>query len=367
MDTLATEAAPLPREALNAAARLLGAGRVRPLAELTTSGRSRVVRLEVDGGSSPGAVLKWGGDYVAASACALEFVQEAVPGLCPELLGADLELGFTLQEDLGQGASLVDVLSGDDPVAAEAALTAHADALGRLAAATRGRFQDWEALVRRRGAPETLLEPSPSASEIVECWTRVSSLLLEIGVDGDIMRAQEEFYRFLARLSDARGFAFSLGDTCPDNNRWDGAAIRLFDVDFCSYRHCLFDAAYYAAPFPTCRYVGRVPAAVEERVLAAYRRSVPIEQEDLVVTCCTWAILNLGWLLEQCLAEDGGLGPVGMRAMLQWRAASSAAQAAALGLVPALAGLLGSLGDALGRRWPEAKPPPTYPAFRSPA
>lgn len=68
------------------------------------------------------AVLKWGGDYVAANACALEFVHETAPGLCPRLLGADLNLGFTLQEDLGQGASLVDVLSGEDPVAAEVAL-----------------------------------------------------------------------------------------------------------------------------------------------------------------------------------------------------------------------------------------------------
>ncbi len=356
---------PLPEAVLGAAARLLNAGRVRPLAELTTSGRSRVVRLEAGDGSAATAILKWGGDYVAATACALEFVQDAVPGLCPRLLGADLELGFTLQEDVGRAASLVDILSEDDQVAAEAALTAHADGMGRLAAATCDRFAAWESLVRARGAATTLLQPSPSETEIEECWARVAALLPVLGVGGDLPSAGAEFQRGLAALSDSKGRAFSLGDACPDNNRWAGTRMRLFDVDFCSYRHFLLDAAYYAAPFPTCRFIGRIPAAVRERLLATYERWMPIDRDDLIRTCCIWTILNLGWLLERCLHEDQALGPVSFRAMLRWRVASSTAQAGALGLAPALTDVFSRLGDVLAVRWPEAGPPALYPAFRS--
>ena len=191
----------VPQAVLDAAARLLDASHVEQVADLTTSGRSRVVRLRVAGGSSAGAVLKWGADSAAANACLLEFVQDVVPGLCPGLLGADLDLGFTIQEDLGPGDSLVDVLSGDDPVAAEAALVAHADALGRLAAATRGRFAEWEELVRRRGAPLTLLEPSPSAADILQCWDRVLARLPELGIGGNFGGAEAEFRRALDTIA----------------------------------------------------------------------------------------------------------------------------------------------------------------------
>lgn len=354
----------VPQAVLDAAARLLDASHVEQVADLTTSGRSRVVRLRVAGGSSAGAVLKWGADSAAANACLLEFVQDVVPGLCPGLLGADLDLGFTIQEDLGPGDSLVDVLSGDDPVAAEAALVAHADALGRLAAATRGRFAEWEELVRRRGAPLTLLEPSPSAADILQCWDRVLARLPELGIGGNFGGAEAEFRRALDILSDATEYALSLGDTCPDNNRWDGRTIRLFDVDFCSFRHPLFDAAYYAAPFPTCWFIGAIPPAVQERTVAAYERWIPIDRGSLVLTCCTWTVLNLGWLLEGCIEQDRRLGPVTLRAMLRWRLASSAASAAALGTIPALADLFVRLRDALAARWAEAEPPTVYAALR---
>jgi hypothetical protein len=189
--------------------------------------------------------------------------------------------------------------------------------------------------------------------------------LPELRVGGNVAGAQAEFHRALSTLSDASGHAFSLGDTCPDNNRWDGTRIRLFDVDFCSYRHHLLDAAYYAAPFPTCRFIGQIPPAVEDRVLVAYERWMPVDREQLILTCCIWTIVNLGWLLEGCVREDQTLGPASLRAMLRWRVASSTAQAGALGLVPALTDMLSRLGDALATRWPEAGPPPVYPAFRS--
>src|SRR5262245_38538776 len=70
----------------------------------------------------------------------------ALRGVTPRLLGGDRALGLLVLEDLGPGESLADLLLGSDPVAARAGLQAYAATLGRLHAATAGRFAEYRAV-----------------------------------------------------------------------------------------------------------------------------------------------------------------------------------------------------------------------------
>src|SRR5258708_19104315 len=120
----------LTPEVLSAAAAALGAQSVTQMGDLTTSGRSTVVRLGVTGGEAATAILKLGGDHLMAHWCGLAFLDAVAPGAGPRLLAGDRGLAFVLMEDLGAGPSLKSALAGADRVAAERALLAHATALG---------------------------------------------------------------------------------------------------------------------------------------------------------------------------------------------------------------------------------------------
>jgi hypothetical protein len=75
--------------------------------------------------------------------------------VAPRLLGADRALGLLVLEDLGPSDSLADRLLGADPAAARAGLRAYAATLGRLHAATAGRFGDYRASRPRAAATST--------------------------------------------------------------------------------------------------------------------------------------------------------------------------------------------------------------------
>src|SRR5215472_10439661 len=81
-------AMPVPPDVLRAVAAALRASAVEPVDDLTTSGRATVVRLHVAGGAVPTAILKLGGDHVAANRCGLAFLHAVLPGAGPLLLGA---------------------------------------------------------------------------------------------------------------------------------------------------------------------------------------------------------------------------------------------------------------------------------------
>jgi hypothetical protein len=71
------------------------------------------------------------------------------PRVAPAFFGGDRERGIFLMEDAGEGQSLADVLLGDNPKRAEAALLAYSRALGRMHALSAGRQDDYDAIVDR--------------------------------------------------------------------------------------------------------------------------------------------------------------------------------------------------------------------------
>jgi hypothetical protein len=358
----------LTPEVLSAAAAALGARSVTQMGDLTTSGRSTVVRLGVTGGEAATAILKLGGDHVMANWCGLAFLDAVAPGAGPRLLAGDRGLGFVLMEDLGAGPSLKSALAGADPIAAEGALIAHATALGNLAAATRGRLDDYARLVVELDGPETLLGPQPSETMLTDCWAIVQRELPALGLRAAPAVADD--VEVLCGLwgTPAAALSFSPGDSCPDNHVLAGATVRFFDVDFCSFHPTALDGAYHARPhLPSCNYLAELPPDVADRARQAFARCVEVDDAELHVASAAWTVLNAGWLLSQTLAGDRSLGPTTFRQMLLWRLRATAERCRAVGSLTRLGGLLDELGQVLGERWPDVGPMPLYPAFQGAA
>jgi len=353
-----------PPEVLAAAASALGARGVEPVEDLTTSGRATVTRLAVRGGSAETAILKLGGDHAMANWCGLTFLDRVVPGAGPRPLAGDMRLGFVLMEDLGAGPSLKSALAGADAAAAEAALVAHATALGELGARTRGRYDEYARLVGELGGGDDLLAPVPSARMLTDAWADVERELPGLGVRMT-PAAGAGLEALLALWAGPPGsLSFTPGDTCPDNHVVRGGTVRFFDVDFCSFHPTALDAAYHAPPhFPTCNYLGELPPAVAAAARAAYGRCVDVAEADLVTASAAWTVWNAGHILPRFLAEDRPLGRVTMRQMLLWRLRVTAGRCGEAAALAGLGALLAELAGVLAERWPELGSMPLYPAF----
>ena len=344
----------------------LGARSVEVLDDLTTSGRSTVLRIGLVGSDAETAILKVGAGTFMANWCGLAFLQSAMPGAAPRLLAGDQQGNFVVMEDLGSGPSVKSALASADPAWAEAALIAHAGALGRMAAATRGRRNEYARLVQRLKAPHALLNATPSQALFTDAWAALERDVADVGLR--VTPAAARDFAHLCRLwqTPVDAFSFSPGDACADNNVLVDGRVRFFDVDFCSFHPTAFDAAYYAQPhLPTCNYVGQLPADVAERVRAAYAGAMDVDQGEVHLASVAWTTWNAGFLLRRVLTEDGRLGPTTYRQMLLWRLRASAERCRAVGELEGLGALLADLATALGSRWSDVAPMPLYPAWRS--
>src|SRR5262245_14270761 len=164
--------------AQDAVRRLWGAGVSCAITDtFRDKGRSRVYRLAVAGGPVTSVIVKASvgdeqnpyvvGDDVRGRAF-WRFCNEWAGcamlgplGLGPTAYAADAERGVLLMEDLGQGQTLAEMLTGEDPEAATAALLAYARTLGELHARTLGAEAAWRDLRRARGgAPRDAGAPS---------------------------------------------------------------------------------------------------------------------------------------------------------------------------------------------------------------
>src|SRR5205823_922841 len=70
----------------------------------------------------------------------------------PVIIAHDPQTRLIVMEDLGRSSSLADTLFGNDPTQAQRNLLSWARAIGRMQAATAGREDDFDALLRRLGA-----------------------------------------------------------------------------------------------------------------------------------------------------------------------------------------------------------------------
>jgi hypothetical protein len=250
---------------------------------------------------------------------ALRFLSELGTDLAPRLYAADRHAGLLVIEDLGSGASLQEVLDGDKPREASAALTVYAMGLGKLHAATRGRLSDLQALRDELGVTTTAADP------FVTMWpTRnlpvLPGLCAELGATWTDA-AQQDLDRVVEAIAEAGPFlALSQGDTCPENHRLHNGGVRFLDFEFSGFRHALLDAAFLWLPFPTCQHVARLPKEHLMQADAAYRAALGLPDgrfsAQMLHARAWWTMLSLGAYLRQALEADRTIGSASMRQRL---------------------------------------------------
>jgi hypothetical protein len=248
-------------------------------------------------------------------------------------------------------------------------LTAYAIALAQLHAATTGCLEAHRHIVRA-ALPSAGMRP-PGQGWIDREPRKVAALL-----GGDL--PDDELMLMETRLqSPGPWLALVHGDACPDNILLaeDGEA-KLIDFEFSSPGHALIDAAYWRMGFPTCWCAGRIPAAVSQRIDAAYRaalaHAVPEAadrsafQKESAIIGAVWMFGVLAWLLEGALKEDTNWGIATKRSRILHYLDAAIEMSTAAGVLHGTCRTAGVWLDDLRDRWPLSAPLALYPAFEKP-
>lgn len=255
-----------------AAERMLAAHWGAPVAcevveTLREPGRNRVFRLAVSGGPVESVILKaclgqGGQPYVRGDPSPLgpfrRLCNEWAAGemLGPLGLGAtvyagDADLGFCIEEDLGDGESLAPRLTGDDAASAEAGLMAYARSLADMHRQTQGMTARWRSLLAERGAG------ADDAGNFMTTPWRFAAPICAAMADELGFAPPPRLESDLAAIRDAMDqpgdyLVFTPCDCCPDNQFLRGERLVFFDCEGAQMRHALLDVCYFLAPFPTC-------------------------------------------------------------------------------------------------------------------
>ncbi|GAA1990159.1 hypothetical protein [Kitasatospora viridis] len=354
-------------QTLREAADLLGEPLTDPR-DLGGSTRSTVLRARTASGRD--VVVK---AFAQAPEAGRSFTGEAA-GLAlgvggADLLAADPARRLLVQTDLGDLPTLADLLLGEDPEAATAALLAWAAGLGDLAVAAAPRRAEFDALWARydQGLPSWDREPWHA-----ENATGLLTALAGAGVAPAPGLAAE--LAGVAELLTDRYPAFTPGDTCADNNLITPDGLRLIDFEAACYLSVFLTAAYCRMPFSSCWCVFTLPPELAAQVERTYReRVVRIHPEladdevwtaGLAAAVALWTVDLTARQLPRVLTGDAPVHPrrrpVPTRRQLlrhRW------ARAAELPGLPALTATMREL-LALSDDW-QVPDLPHYPAFRS--
>ena len=195
-------------------------------------------------------------------------------------------------------------------------------------------------------------------------WQVVRSHLEQLPGKTPESDAGQDLEELAGLWDDLADYAFSPGDVCPDNNRWQAGRIRLLDFDLCGFRPRYLDAAYHWLRFCTCNYLGHIPEHATRRAQDAYRARVDVDEERMHLANTAWTLVNCGPVLDQTVHADQPLGPSSLRQMLIWRLLSSARACAERDELPALGQALEQLGRRLSETWQLSPTLPTYPAYQ---
>ncbi len=325
----------------------------------------------------PSVVVKrWNtpGGHVRHEWAALEFLGgvPAAQALVPRLYGGDAEAELLVLEDLGDPAEqlLGNLLTGDDPQRAEAALVAFNAALGRLHGATVGRAEEHRRIRDRRGAHA---RSRHAIHRLDEALGALPGLMT--GTGARVSRALEREVQAAAAAIRAPGpfLALTHGDATPGNAFYADGRVRLFDLETASFRHALLDGAFARLRYLYSVWARRVPDAVQRRTLEAYRRELvrgcPAAADDPSFAHALLAC-SAGWLAALCAHlpsvtdEDKRFGRSTWRQRIVAGLDHFVALAADLGAFTALADGCTDMAHRLRLRWPTGDCAlPSYEAF----
>lgn len=303
-----------------------------------------------------------GEGWVRESA-ALSMMPAGVP--VPRLVAERGAPPAVAMSDAGDGGSVADALLGDDTEAAGRAVVAWAAAIGALHRGTTGSREAFRAALAARAGDLPVAE-STMAADLREAARSLAGHCAELGVAVP-PDAADELRSLGGRLDGGGAAALTPADACPDNNVFTGDGLVLIDFEGAEWRHIAWDVAYLTVPWPSCWCSWRIPAAVAEQALDAYRAAVALPyaataafRADVAAAAVGWTFLSASWLLPRALLDDPPLtrpGPT-RKAMVLHRMRQAAEDTA----MPGLAEWAGRLHAALIGRWGEM--PLAYaPAF----
>jgi hypothetical protein len=291
----------------------------------------------------------------------------AATTLLATLLAADSQQGVLVFEDLGADLpSLVQPLLHGTQEEAERALTAYAQSLARLHAASLG-CQARHTEIVRTGFPATSV-PRPGRHWLDQVARQAGKRLGSDPPEHELSQIAERL------IAPGPWFGLVHRDPCPDNVLFtpDGTAT-LIDFEFAAPGHILLDAAYWWMGFPTCWCAGSIPDAIAQRIDRAYRtvlaEAAPIAADEDVfaresaVIRVAWLFNSLIWLLESALQNEGpwGISTNRNRILHYLHAAIKAADT--VGIFPGIRRSAATWMDQLQAQWPNASPLGLYPAF----
>ncbi len=220
------------------------------------------------------------------------------------LVAHDVADRVLVLEDLGTGSTLADVISDPDPSVARRGLTAWAQALGRVHAATAGREDDFAALLRRTGRTRWT---DPLDGPATDALHRLpGALAAAVGVPTpDAVR--ERAGRTAHLLGRGSYRAFSPADLCPDNAMLTHEGVQFLDFEGGGFRDVALDAACLLVPFPACWCSPRLDGGLAESLVQAWRAEVvaafPLLGDDAVLhqrlfdAHLLWTWVSTWWFL----------------------------------------------------------------------
>jgi hypothetical protein len=360
------------REPVVALDRLSEDGRRNYVARVRlAAGGTAIVKRRIGQGAERAAAFfdDWAGPAFLSTLGADAEPAPSGPPHAPRFLGGDAAAGVIVLEDVAHAGTMVDALTGSDPAAAEAALLALAERLGRMHADTAPRLDDY---ARARAA----LDPGADGLGWLGRYARGALLddalaeLARIGLDaGSAVR--DELGGLSSALAGAGPFrAYIHGDPCPDNVLRTEAGLRLIDFEGGGIGQALLDGVYAEMAFPSCWCASRVPDPLVQRMETTYRRELtrgcPAAADDRLfdaayaAACAAWLLV----ILRVAGRPDERWGIAGVQQRLVHRAERVARVCTERRCLPALAGLAADVAAWVRGRLPELEPLPLYPAFR---
>ncbi|MFJ9615334.1 hypothetical protein [Streptomyces noursei] len=289
----------------------------------------------------------------------------------PALLGADTEGLVVVMEDVGPAPSLAEVLVGADASVAARGLREWARELGRMAAASVGRRDEFDKLRKRYRTDGVWSGDEP--------WIERNGPEFLAALEADGIAVPAGLATELRRIATAGEHAyaaFTPGDPCPYNALVAPGGVRLIDFELSGYLPVFLIAAYCRSPFPSCWCVYRMPDEVLAEVERAFRTEIvgalPQLADDAVWEAgmrwatAVWTVDATAYWLRRVTAGDGPMQPERStgptrRQVLRYRW-ERAEELLVDGDYPAVRDAAGALLRQVGKRW-EIPALPVYPAF----
>ncbi len=334
--------------------------------------RTVIVRLPRASGGRKGPTL------LQNEHSALAYLMELRCELTPGVLGGGADAGFLITNDFGDAPSLLDVLLGNDPVAAERSVLAFARAFARLHTRTLS-------LITPPTEPRMVTTNAPT---VEESWQEVREAVAQIGLPGPDDAVHNDVATVVRTLANPGAFrVLSSGDPSVVNCKVTDAGVRFFDFEEASLRHVFCDIVLLHYFYPTGGPAWLLPAELAARMERQYRSewarsgAAPLTDSEhntgVAVAATAWTVLRLArlqgvdtgpdpdpWLL---LPPDwSGPAPIRSRrrqlVSLLETCSDSLRRADTLG---SFAGWCEQMTIALRSRWKESTEElPLYPAFR---